>query len=427
VNISVENLTTVDKKIIVEADGSDLQPKIDKALKDYRKKMSFPGFRPGMAPMGLVKKRIGKEVEAEQLENFVQEVFREKSAPEHKPVGEPEISKMDYTDGKLVVEFQIGVSPEFETVDLKSINIEKLVHDVTEEDVEKEYNHRIRRFSEWSETEDAATAESRVTIDAWLLDKEGNRTDDHDHDVVIYMDSEKDKEYADALNGKKADDETVVTFKEEDDDETRFQVVVKKVETQVEPELNEEFFKKMSQDAASSEEEYRTLLKNQIQDYFDRISEDIFKDKLTEALIKSHDFEIPATILNLHYNSYKEQLKSKNNGELPEGFDEETFRNENRERVFSESKWLFISQNLMEKFPDIEITPEDVDAYFQVEAAKMGLPAEMLKNFYASSGDRLEELRMTIRTNKLFTKLAEEVSITELGKDEFEKKYSKKK
>lgn len=424
-NISVENLTSVDKKITVEADGSDLQPKIDKALKDYRKRMAFPGFRPGTAPMALVKKRIGKEVEAEQIESFVQDIFKDKIATEHKPIGEPEISKMDYTDGKLLVEFQISVSPEFELVDLNTLKIDKMVHDVTDEDVEKEYAHRIRRNSEWTETEDAATPESRVTIDAWLLDGDGNRTDDHDHDVAIYMDSMRDKEYADVLNGKKTGEEITATFGE-GDEKSSYHLVVKKVENQVKPELNEEFFKKMSQDAASNEEEYRNLLKNQIQDYFDALADDMFKDKLTGELIKAHDFEVPAYFLNLHLNSYKEEIKSKNGGNMPDGFDEEKFRDENMERAINQSKWIFISQKLTDGYPEIELTPDDIDAHFQAEAAKIGLPAEMIRSFYASSGERLEELRLSIRTNKLFVKLAETVPINELTKAEFEEKYSKK-
>lgn len=425
-NISVENLTSVDKKITIEADNTDLAPKIDKALREYRKTMNLPGFRQGKAPIGLVRKRIGKEVEAEQIDKFIQDVYQKDIAPEHKPVGEPQIDKLDFNNGKLLVEINIGVQPEIELIDLKSISIDKLVHDVTDDEVELEYQASIRRHSEWEETEEAANEDSKVTVDVIRLDNDGKETEDKDNDLVLDLKNDQNKEYADVLVGKKKGDEAEIKV-DEDGEKVTYKASVKKVENQKMPELNEEFFKNISRGSATDEDSFRTFLKSQIQNYFDQTSDDLLNDKIAGEIIEKHDFEIPKNIYNDILNTRISNIMRENDNELPEDFNKEAYEEENREGIIKEGKWSFLVMKLMEKYPETEITPEDVDNFFQVEAAKMGLPAEMLKNFYASQSDQLENLRMRIRTNKLFGKLSEEISVVELSKEDYEKKYSKKK
>ena len=50
----------------VKVGESDYAPEVEKMLRDYRRKANIPGFRPGMVPMGIVKKMYGKGVLAEQ-------------------------------------------------------------------------------------------------------------------------------------------------------------------------------------------------------------------------------------------------------------------------------------------------------------------------------------------------------------------------
>lgn len=426
-NITVENISAVDKKIIVEADQSDIGPRIEKSLREYRKKMTVPGFRPGMAPMGLVKKRIGQEVEQEQVDEYIQEIFRTEIFPKHNPVGEPKVISNTYEDGKLRLEFEIGVKPEYELADLKSIGVDKLVHDVTDEEVEKEYQANLRRSGEWSETEEAATETDRVTVDVVMLDAEGNETEDADKDLVLDFDREENAEYKAQLTGKKAGEETVLNLKEADDKTVQYKAVIKKVERYSLPELNEEFFRNGSRGEASNEEEFRSFLKSQIQNYFDSTADDLLRDKIATALIKAHDFEVPSAIYNDVLNSRIDRERDEETKELPADFDRAAFEEENKENIIDEARWSFIVSDLLEKYPDTEIAAEDVDAFFQAEAAKMGLPAEMLKNFYASQSGYLEQLRMRIRTDKLFTKLVDEVSVNELSKEAYEEKYANKK
>jgi FKBP-type peptidyl-prolyl cis-trans isomerase (trigger factor) len=81
---------------------------------------------------------------------------------------------------------------------------------------------------------------------------------------------------------------------------------------------------------------------------------------------------------------------------------------------------MFIHDKLAESSPEIEITAADVDSFMAEEAAKYGLTVEMIKQFYASSTDQIENLRQNLRSQKLFDKLMNEISFKELDKETFQ-------
>ncbi|MEX2456105.1 MAG: trigger factor family protein, partial [Balneolaceae bacterium] len=137
-DISVQDLTSVDKEITVKANREDLASKFDKAFKKYQKEIQMPGFRPGRVPVGLIKKRFGKEIELEEINTYVQEVYEKDIVPEHEPVGETQMTDMSWEDDQLEVTFKIGAKPEFELTDLEKISVDKMVHDVTDEEVDEE-------------------------------------------------------------------------------------------------------------------------------------------------------------------------------------------------------------------------------------------------------------------------------------------------
>ena len=72
-NILFENPDKVNGLMTVTVEEADFKDDVEKTLKDYRKKANFPGFRPGMVPMGLIKKQFGASVKMDTLNKFVGE------------------------------------------------------------------------------------------------------------------------------------------------------------------------------------------------------------------------------------------------------------------------------------------------------------------------------------------------------------------
>ena len=417
-NITVQDISSVDKEILVTATRQELEPRFEKALKDIRKKAQLPGFRVGQAPMGLIRKRFGKDVEGDEINNYVQDLFRDTIFPEYKPVGEPKITHLSWENDVLEVTFKVGVKPQFTLTDVSSLTIDKLVHDVADDEVEKEIEYALVRKGTWAASEDAIEPTSKITADVKPLD-------DHGHSTAIEADQELDlsdednAQLRDFLVGKKVGDSVDVTMSHGDHSHA-YNMTVKTHQKLTKAELNEDFIKEATREEASTEDEYRSFLKSRIQEYFDKTAADMLREEIADTLVKSHDFEVPESILDSVINNYFEEYKQRAKGKLPEFFDMDEFRSQSMERAVNEAKWYFIQDALLEMYPDLEITPQDADDFMAAEAARYGLTVDMIKQFYASSTEQLETLRQNLRSQKLFDKLMNEVKFKELSKEAFQ-------
>tara|TARA_B100000575_G_scaffold294632_1_gene312421 strand:+ start:9619 stop:10911 length:1293 start_codon:yes stop_codon:yes gene_type:complete len=426
VEIKVNDLTSVDKEITILANREDLQPKFDEAYKGIRPKVNLPGFRPGKAPIGLIKKRFGQEIEIEEINKYVQELFETKVVEEHDPVGETQMLDFQWENDELEVTFKIGTKPLVELADLSKIEVNSMIHDVSDIEVDEEIARAIEREGNWEDVDSAINEESKITADVSSLDKNGNLVDgDTDIDQSIDMRQDSAAGFLKALKGKKSGDVVDMTF-EEDGETDRFRVEVKKVQLLHKAEMNEEFIVKQTNDEVKTEDEYRSFIKSKMQQYYDQSSDDIFKNEVIQALVDAHEFDVPMAFVAQVKESYVERLKQQYANQLPDGFDTDSYKKDMTGQAITEAKWHFINMQLQEKYHDIEITAEDIDAQLGMEAARYGLTPEQLKGYYAQNPNMLETLRNTIRDNKVFENLKEEVQIKEMSKDDYSAYQEKK-
>jgi trigger factor len=423
VNISVDELTPVDKEIKINASREDLSPKFEKAFKKYRSQIQMPGFRPGRVPLGIIKKRFGKEIELEEINSYVEEVYEKEIVPEHEPVGETQMVDFSWEDDELEVTFKIGAKPEVELKNLEEITVDKMVHDVTDEEVEEEIERTLERQGNWEEVEGEITEDCRVVVDAVTLDDEGNPVEgDIDKDQKLDLRQEGAKDFKEKLVGKKVGDVVKMDF---EDEEEPFELHVKKVEKMNKAELTDELAKQQSNGEAKNVDEFKSFIKSRMQNYYDQSANDMFKQDAIDALTEAHEFDIPEVMKEQILNSYVEYAKQQSGGELPEGFDVDGYKKNMEEQAVREGKWVFINQKLQEKFDDIEIKPEDIDEHVGIQAAQYGATVDQMRSYYAQNPSHLDNLRNTIRESKVFDKLSETVTINELSKDEFREKREK--
>ena len=425
-NISIEDKSRVDKVLTLSATREELEPRFNKALREYRKKINMPGFRPGQMPVSIIKKRFGKEIESEEINNYVQEVFREEVVPKYNPIGEPHFEDLTWENDKLEVRISIGVKPEFELRDIGTFTLDKMVHDVTDEEVEEEVQRSLERGSNMKESENPATEKCRITVDADPLDEKGEvKSSERDENKEIDLSSEENKIFLEALKGKKIGDTVEIELGEEDEKET-YRLTVKKVMELEAPELDEDFVREATRGEVTSVDEYRSRIRSQIQNYYDQASVDMLRQDIMEQLIEAHvEMEVPEVVLKSFQSAWLQRFRQQQEQPLPDDFNEEEYKESIRTDALREARWAFILEELENRYDDLEITSEDVDSRLDSEAARYGLPVEMVKNFYAQSAEQLEKLRQNIRTDKLFDRILEQVEIRELTKEAYQEKKEK--
>ena len=118
-NISFENPDKVNGLLTITVEEADYQASVEKTLKDYRKKANYPGFRPGMVPMGLIKKQFGTSAKMDAINKLIgEQIYKYMQDNKIQMLGEPLPSeKQEAQDlekpAPYTFAFDIAVAPEF--------------------------------------------------------------------------------------------------------------------------------------------------------------------------------------------------------------------------------------------------------------------------------------------------------------------------
>ena len=117
--ISFENPDKVNGLLTITVEEADYQASVEKTLKDYRKKANYPGFRPGMVPMGLIKKQYGASAKMDAINKLIgEQIYKYMQNNKIQMLGEPLPSeKQEAQDlekpAPYTFAFDIAVAPEF--------------------------------------------------------------------------------------------------------------------------------------------------------------------------------------------------------------------------------------------------------------------------------------------------------------------------
>ena len=131
--------------------ANQTKPAVDAALKDYRKNMTLPGFRPGNVPMTVVKKRVGKAVLAEEINKLLSESLHNYITENKLEVlGQPMPVESDVEEGdwdnptEFTFNYEMGLAPEIE-VKLEKVKETYYSIKVDDKMVDEEVNNLARR------------------------------------------------------------------------------------------------------------------------------------------------------------------------------------------------------------------------------------------------------------------------------------------
>ncbi len=211
-NISVENIDKVNAVITAVVEPADYTEKYEKALKDAKKKMNMPGFRPGMVPVGLIKKQFGVSLLAEEVNKILQEgLFGYIRENKINMLGEPlpteENNNVELKEGEsFTFKFDLAIAPEFEVSLTKKDKIDYYNVDVTDQMVANQvdmYRQRGGKYEKVDSYEDNDMIKGVITE----LDVENPVTAEN---VVMLPKYFKNDDQKKLFDGVKTND--IVTF-----------------------------------------------------------------------------------------------------------------------------------------------------------------------------------------------------------------------
>lgn len=321
--ITQEKIDEKNALLRIKVEPEDYNAKYTEALKRARGQVQMPGFRPGKIPMGIIKKRYGKSILAEEMNQLLNQSIQSYISEEDlKILGSP-MPKEDHLDNgnwdnpsDFEFVYELGLAPKLEVnisgkdkLDYYSIKIDdKLVDD--------EVNRIARRYGKVEDVEEAAENDMLVGDFVQLADGGEIVPGGVMNQSTISLEF-IDKDQANRFFGKKVGDEIKVQpsllAKDKEDlgrmlglsgealtmSGDHYNFIIKEIKRMEPAELNEEFFNKtFGEDSeVNTEEDFRAKVSADLAKHFVSDSDRLFKRDISKAMIEKYNPDLPDEFL----------------------------------------------------------------------------------------------------------------------------------
>lgn len=427
---TIHAVNSVEYDLKIKASALDLEPQIEAELKKVRNKIKIDGFRPGTAPLQMIRKMHGQAITQDAIEKLINKVYKEQvyDNETYAPIGHPVINKMDYDNGVLDAEVRFGVRPEFEAVGLEGESLTKLVHFVEEADLDSQLEYIQFEKSTLEDTEDALDEEMVAKVDLQELDLStgemliGNQFIHRDLEINL-KDPRVLANLKEALIGKKVGENFEIvlnTGTEESAKENRYAVSITKTQKRNTPELNDALIEEFTNGRFNNVADLREDMRQGMQADWDNNAKTRLENKIIERVLSLNTFEMPASAVDLYLDGYiREQADEQ--GNLPKDFDLATFIESKKDDAEKAARWFFIRDKLVKQH-EVTVNDEDLDAFFAKRAAEFGqgITADFVEKLYKEQG-ALEQISSQLLTEKTLEILASQATIVEKSRADFEK------
>jgi trigger factor len=206
-DITRENIDDLNAVLKVKIVKTDYEDKVESVLKDYRKKATIKGFRPGMVPIGLVKKMYGRAVQIDEINKVVTESIQKYIADEKLEIlGDPlpkadEQEKIDFeAQQDFTFSFELGLSPAIELKLSKKNKInqyEIIVDEKMRSEYLENYTRRYGELKKVEQTEEKDVVKGKIEAieDNGNVIPEGPSVEDTSLGIDIIKDKKIKKEF----------------------------------------------------------------------------------------------------------------------------------------------------------------------------------------------------------------------------------------
>src|SRR5574344_615220 len=405
------DLTAVIK---IEVEENDYKERVEKELRDYRKKANIPGFRPGQVPLGMVKKMYERPVRAEEIQKLMSDnLYKYIEDNQLRVLGSPladneKTKQVDWdNDKEFAFYFDIALQPEF-TVDLTKEKLTLYDVEPTEEMLDKFIEDVRYRFGK-IETPETIGESDMLYGHLEELDEQGNKKEGGvDTNTTIFVDKIALETIKKKFIGKKKDDE--ITFKigkaikdasqlasiiklpidkvKEFTADTKFTVL--SIQRMNKSEMNEDFFNKAYKDKGiKTEEEFRKNAKEDLSKTYAREADSYFLHKAMESITKNTKFDIPVEFL-------KRWLVETSEDKLDAKSVEENFS-----KYENGIRWQLIEGELSKTYK-LDVTNDEIKNYYKTELfpSYFPVPEKETKQEKDEREKRLEDLATNMLQNR---------------------------
>ncbi|MEO6393016.1 MAG: trigger factor [Pyrinomonadaceae bacterium] len=422
------------KEIKIEIDGETVRRTYDEISSRYAKAVNVPGFRPGHAPVSVIKTRYKDDIRSEVLRELVPDSITA-AIEEHKleVIGEPDVHlenseglKMNGSE-PISLHVHVEVMPDIALGAYKELEVERRVRPVTDELVDEAIEHLRQNSASLEAVEDrGAEVGDTVTVD--LLgtffdspDAEPIKVDDVD---IELGGGKVQQEFSDNLLGVKADEEKSFTVAYPEDFSSTglagktvdYIAKVLAVRRLALPDIDDEFVKSLDTEGVTNVDELRARVRSDFEERHGLDADNLVRADLIKQMVDAHELEVPMAFIQHQtgqlVDNFARELAGR--GIDPRGQDESFWRMvgaQMQPQAEQDVRGMLLIERIAEE-EKIEVSDDEVAAEIERLAEATGQSVEQVRaTLTKNEGER--SIANRLRSRKALDLVVENARVTE--------------
>jgi trigger factor len=402
---------TCRRELELEIPAEAVQKAVERVAREFARVARVPGFRPGKAPVTLIRRRFADDIKSEVLQSLVPEQI-ERAVTESKlvPVTQPQVDKVDFTEaGPVKFRATFEVLPEFELGRYKDLEVEVEELKIEDSDVDKALEELRDRAATFVPVEGRSVADGdyaqlklkgipagggepldadsvlchvggEETMEPFNQNLRGANIGDHKHFDVTYPSDYPDPK----LQGK--------TYS--------YAVEVLGIKEKKRPKLTDEFAKDVSD--AQTLEELRKKIRENLEAARTHRQNEQAREKLLAQIVKSHEFPVPEALVEHQMDSRLERtvrsLASQGVDPRAVNVDWVALRSRQKDRSIEDVKGELLLDRIATA-ENIDVTDEELEKEIAAIAQRSGESATAVRANLTRQG-ALDRMKSKIRSEK---------------------------
>ncbi len=422
--VEVISLNPCKRELDVEVAAEDWKEEYVAVCNQFQRKARVPGFRPGRAPLPLVKQRykdsIKEEFTEKSLRNYLIEALHEKSLS---PLDAPKVKDFEFEEGRpLKFKAEFEILPPLEIDNYKGVEIEQVLAEFKPEDVDQSLRMMRERMAEYVPVEDRVVQTGDFAVVSYKSRFVGKDEDGPHAEEVFYEVGAANSlpEFTEALTGMKSEESKTFPVKYPENfpnkqlagQELEYTLALKSIKIKKLPELNDEFAK---DNGHASLEELKEKTRERIVAGRTEAAQSDMKNRVLERLVETNVIDVPEVLIKeqveIRFNNYARSLAAR--GIHPQSLDINwtEFQEQQHEQAVVDVKSALILDYVGEK-EKVEVSDEEVEAEISRIAHDSHQTLEAARSRLTKDGgaDRIKD---RIRNRKTLDLLLEWATIKE--------------
>ncbi|MEZ5818276.1 MAG: trigger factor [Hyphomicrobiaceae bacterium] len=431
--VSVTSSEGLKRTLKVVIGQGELGERFNSRLDEVKGTIQLKGFRRGKVPATHIRKVYGRSLMAEVMQKAVQETTEKAIADRNErpafepriefPEDEAEIERVIEGQGDLAYSVSFEILPDITVTDLSSIEVERVIADVPEEEVTKALDQIASRNVTYTPEEGRAAAEGdQVTIDfVGRIDGtefEGGKAEDA---PLVIGSGGFIPGFEDGLKGAKAGDERVVkaTFPSEypvanlAGKEAEFTVNVKSVGAPQKPSIDDELAKGLGLETL---DELKTRISEQIASEYAQVSRAKLKRSILDKLDEAHTFELPPSLVDGEFGGIWQDLTKRMEEAkrtfADEGKTEEEVRAEYR-KIAERRVRLGLVLGEIGNAAKVDVSQDELRNALFAQARRFPGQEKMVYEYFQKNPGAVAQLRAPIYEDKVIDHIASQAKVAE--------------